>query len=97
MYDFCLFCALPFPFLGHRNLVLYAGESCNTAYAPTGQWRIRCFVVQLMQRAFTVCKLKEKGGGDTDIQACDEGETSNKRPTNLGNPVESPIQQVNYG
>ncbi|KAJ6334760.1 hypothetical protein OIU76_007838 [Salix suchowensis] len=46
------------------------------------------------QRAFTVCKLKEKGDGNTDTQACDEGETSNKRPTNLGNPVESPIQQV---
>ncbi|KAG5251613.1 transcription factor [Salix suchowensis] len=45
------------------------------------------------QRAFTVCKLKEKGDGNTDTQACDEGETSNKRPTNLGNPVESPIQQ----
>jgi len=29
-----------------------------------------------MQRALTVCKLKEKGDGNTDIQACDEGETS---------------------
>ena len=50
-----------------------------------------------MQRAFTVCKLKEKEDENTDIQACDEGEAGNKRPTNLDNPVESPIQQVNYG
>ncbi|KAF9688019.1 hypothetical protein SADUNF_Sadunf02G0153500 [Salix dunnii] len=46
------------------------------------------------KRAFTVCKLKEKEDGNTDIKACDEGEAGNKRPANLDNPVESPIQQV---
>ncbi|KAJ6686331.1 FACTOR putative-RELATED [Salix purpurea] len=45
-------------------------------------------------RSQTILPHQEKGDGNTDTQACDEGETSNKRPTNLGNPVKSPIQQV---
>lgn len=46
------------------------------AHIHATHWRIHCCVLELMQRALTVCKLKEKGDGNADIQACDEGETS---------------------
>ncbi|CAK7348605.1 unnamed protein product [Dovyalis caffra] len=46
------------------------------------------------QRAFALCKLLKKGDERTDVPACDEGEPSNRMPSNLGNSVEAPVPQV---